>query len=111
VADAATHRGRFTAHERSTVIGSTPIPVYPPGPAWCADPGALCVEPPLGLDNPALEPSSVPPDAQATDPASTPSTPLGRDVGSLSHSGDQGLVSQPSSHVVRRGSPVTYRRF
>jgi hypothetical protein len=58
-ADADTPRGRFTAHERSTVIGSTALPVYPAGPAWCADPGAQCLEPPLGLDNPALEPSAV----------------------------------------------------
>ena len=50
-------RGRFTAVEAATVVGANPTIEYPAGPAWCADPGAQCVEPPLGLDNPALEPS------------------------------------------------------
>ena len=75
--DADVPRGRFTSHEHSTVVGGTPIPVYPPGPAWCADPGSQCVEPPLGLDNPALEHHR---EAQATpNPASgdvAPSAPL-----------------------------------
>jgi hypothetical protein len=34
-ADAAEARGRFTAHEQSKVIGSTLVPQYPAGPAWC----------------------------------------------------------------------------
>src|SRR5689334_435662 len=36
--DADTDRGRFTSHERSTVIGSSPTPAsqYPAGPAWSA---------------------------------------------------------------------------
>jgi hypothetical protein len=92
-ADADIPRGRFTEHERSTVIGSTPTPAtaYPAGPAWSADPGSQCVEPPLGFDNPALEPSVDLEQlssctAQATGPtsAAAPSTPLGQrtDVGS-----------------------------
>jgi hypothetical protein len=48
------------------VVGATPAPVYPAGPSWCADPGAQCVEPPLGEDNPALEASSLSSSPQAT---------------------------------------------
>lgn len=58
-ADAQTPRGRFTQVDAATVVGANPIIDYPAGPAWCADPGSQCVEPPLGLDNPALEPSTV----------------------------------------------------
>jgi hypothetical protein len=58
--DADIPRGRFTAHERYAVIGSTALPACPAAPAWSADPGAQCVEPPLGLDNPAIsDPSPV----------------------------------------------------
>ena len=89
LADADTPRGRFSAVENATVIGSKSgvASAYPAGPAWCADPGAQCVEPPLGLDSPDLEPASLASPAQATpSPASTvaPSIPLGveqRDAG------------------------------
>jgi hypothetical protein len=82
-ADAAMPRGRFSAVEAATVVGSNPTIDYPAGPAWSADPGSQCVEPPLGEDNPALEPSSC--EAQATGPTSDAPTPLGqRDVGSFS---------------------------
>ena len=56
--DAATPRGRFSAVEAATVVGANPTIDYPAGPAWCADPGSQLLEPPLGLDNPALEPST-----------------------------------------------------
>ena len=73
VADAAMPRGRFSAVEAATVVGANPTIDYPAGSAWSADPGAQCVEPPLGFDNPALEPSSC--EAQAPGPTSdAPST-------------------------------------
>ena len=92
LADADTPRGRFSAVENATVIGSKSgvASAYPAGPAWCADPGAQCVEPPLGLDNPALEPSmgllSSPVEQTGPTLADAPSTPSGQraDVGSLS---------------------------
>jgi hypothetical protein len=125
-ADANIDRGRFTAHERSTVVGATPGPVYPAGPAWCADPGSQLLEPPLGLDNPELEPSSLlaPAVAQATpNPASgevAPSIPLdverrGAGLGLSQTTGDPVGVSfsQPSrAFNLERdtGSPPLRRR-
>src|SRR5215472_4151819 len=100
-ADADTPRGRFTAHERSTVVGAQPTFNYPAAAAHQADPCGI--EPPLGYRIDAMpeqEPLEVSfPSPQATDPADAPSTPLGQRAGSLSHSGDHGVVSQPSSHV------------
>jgi hypothetical protein len=116
-ADANIDRGRFTAHERSTVIGSTPTPDYPAGPAWCADPGAQLLEPPLSYYDPALEPSVLAV-AQAPDPTSADahSDDVQRtDVGSLS-SGDPAGVSFASppgtSRNVYAGSlPRPHRRY
>jgi hypothetical protein len=62
--DADTPRGRFTVHEQSRVIGSSPSPAsqYPAGPAWTTDPGSQMLEPPLSpYENPALEPSELAP--------------------------------------------------
>jgi len=97
-ADADTPHGRFTAHERSSVTGATSAPSYPPGPAWCADPGSQLLEPPLGLENPALEPSLLASPAQATDGPADPSAPLDveRAGPSLSLSSDPAGVSFPS---------------
>src|SRR5215472_13995550 len=56
-ADADTPRGRFTAHERSTVVGAQPTINYPAAAAHQADPCGI--EPPLGyrIDAmPELEP-------------------------------------------------------
>ena len=87
LADALTPRGRFSAVEAQVVVGANPTIDYPAGPAWCADPGSQLLEPPLGFDNPALEPSADDV-AQATGPtlADAPSTPLGQraHVGSFS---------------------------
>ena len=117
VSDASVDRGRYTAHERSTVIGSTGLPNYPAGPAWSADPGSQCVEPPLSFDNPALElgPSLLAPPAEAQAPGPTldaTSTPLARGVGPLSSdgsapavfpaSGKRGHAVEPSSSLKRR---------
>jgi hypothetical protein len=49
-ADADQRRGRFDAHEKSTMIGSEPLPRYPQLPAsspW-AGPDLVPTEPPLG---------------------------------------------------------------
>jgi len=116
-ADADTPRGRFAQVTTATVIGSKAdaASAYPAASSsWQIQ---LPDEPPLGLDNPALEPSVLA-SAQATGPtpADAPSAPLGdADVGPLSHSGDQ----TPRSHLppgparITRdvGSPVPYRRF
>jgi hypothetical protein len=77
------------------------LPAYPAGPAWCADPGSQLLEPPLGLDNPALEPSAVllSSSGEATGPTAAPSSPLGlRGVGPSFSTGDPVGVSfsQPS---------------
>ena len=37
-ADADIDRGRFTAHERSTVVGATPVTKYDGAPNWACDP-------------------------------------------------------------------------
>jgi hypothetical protein len=73
LADAATPRGRYTEQERSTVVGANPVIDYPAGPAWCADPGSQLLEPPLGFDNPALEPSTV---FSSCSPVEQPDGPL-----------------------------------
>jgi len=90
-ADAQTPRGRFSAIDAATVVGANPTIDYPAGPTWSADPGAQCVEPPLGFDNPAFEPSTalLSSSDEATGPTSDDPSPLGRGVGSLS--------SQPNS--------------
>jgi hypothetical protein len=91
--------GRFAAVSSPRVIGETPSPAsqYPAGPAWCADPGSQCVEPPLGFENPALNPSDLEPSpALATgDSTATPSPP----VSSRSMSSE---VGSPSSRTYRR---------
>jgi hypothetical protein len=82
--------GRFSAHAAATVIGSKSevASAYPAASA--AHQIQLPDEPPLGFDNPALEP--LPSfSAQATGPTSAdaPFASLGdADVGSLSQTGD-----------------------
>ena len=61
--DADIDRGRFTTHERSTVVGASSVPQYPAGPAWCdADQG---LEPPLGVCIDAMEPCGQPHELKA----------------------------------------------
>ena len=57
--------GRFTAHERSTVIGSTPTPAsaYPAGPNWTCDP--VGPEMPLGYSIEDHEPVGQPHELRA----------------------------------------------
>ena len=62
VADASIETGRFTQINSAHVVGSTPIPRYPALPSsspWSGAQPEPGIEPPLGLDNPALEPSAV----------------------------------------------------
>jgi hypothetical protein len=85
--------GRFAQVGAAHVVGSTATPNYPQASApFQCDP--VPDEPPLGFDNPALNPSDLEPSssaAQAPDPTSNaPSlTPLSdgqrTDVGSLSN--------------------------
>jgi hypothetical protein len=65
-AEAAEDRGRFTAHEKSTVVGSTPNPAtaYPQGPAWSAT--ELPDEPPLGVSVEDHEPTGTAAEVQAS---------------------------------------------
>jgi hypothetical protein len=76
-ADADIPRGRFTAHERSTVVGATAnpygsLPKMPEGNPW-AGPDLVGDEPPLSAyDNPALEPSALP-SAEVSGPEEPPS--------------------------------------
>jgi hypothetical protein len=119
IADAAMPRGRFSAVETAYVIGSKPdaASAYPPAAPQQRDPCGP--EPPLGyrVDEMPHEPSSLlaPPDVAApTDPTSAPSSPLARDVGSLSHSGDMtadGEQSRSQSDGYVRSPVRNYRRF
>jgi hypothetical protein len=57
--------GRFAQVTNAYVVGSTALPQYPQASApFQCDP--VPDEPPLGLDNPALEPPSVLAEVQAT---------------------------------------------
>jgi hypothetical protein len=114
-ADAQTPRGRFSAVETATVIGSKAGIAS----SYSACSSALAVqlpdEPPLGLDNPALEPAR-PDEAQATDGPAGPSAPLDveRAGPSLSHSGDMtadGEQSRSQSDGYVRSPDRPYRRF
>jgi hypothetical protein len=68
-ADASEVRGRFTAHERSTVIGSAPSPAtqYPAGPNWTCDP--VPPEEPLGYSVEDHEPVGQPHELKASTPS------------------------------------------
>src|SRR5262249_29243505 len=69
LAEAEPPRGRYSAIANAQVVGATALPNYPAcSPALAVQ---LPDEPPLGFDNPALEPSSALPSvAQATGPTS-----------------------------------------
>ena len=125
LADAETPRGRYSQVTTSYVIGSTPTPATAYPAASAAHQIQLPDEPPLGFDNPALEPCSAPPVAQeAPDPTSADAPPalplaLGQrtDVGSLSSDDPttEGLAPPSASPRAQRGgvgsSPVPLRRF
>jgi hypothetical protein len=94
--DANERRGRFDAHEKSTVIGATSVPKYPAGPAWCdADQG---LEPPLGYRIDAQEPLEPSLHSPAQGNSGDPDAP--------STTAAMGLVSsagrRPSSRAYRR---------
>ena len=68
-ADAATTRGRFSAHEAATVVGAEPTINYPAASPHQHDPCGQ--EPPLGFEIDQLEPSF--PSVQAPgEPADAP---------------------------------------
>jgi hypothetical protein len=50
--------GRFAQVNAATVIGATPVPSYPQGPAWSVDPSG--VEPPLNYSVNELQPTGEP---------------------------------------------------
>jgi hypothetical protein len=62
--EAAEARGRFTAHEKSTVIGSTPTPASA-YPAAFLQHDPVPDEPALGVDVNALEPTGEPHELKA----------------------------------------------
>jgi hypothetical protein len=112
--------GRFAAISNPHIVGTSPVPNYPAASApFQFDP--VPNEPPLGWDNPALEPSAGllhSPVEQLPNPAS-PSTPLdveGAGLG-LSQTGDPTGVdtSQPSSTFITNvnvgSSPLRRRRL
>ena len=61
--DAAEDRGRFTAHEKSTVIGADATPKYP---AAFQQRDPVPNEEPLGVDINAIEPTGTPAEVQAS---------------------------------------------
>jgi hypothetical protein len=53
--------GRFAAVNPATVVGAQPLPVYPQLPSsspWSGQQPEPGIEPPLGFENPAFEPST-----------------------------------------------------
>jgi hypothetical protein len=50
--------GRFTGQTPQTVVGASPVPQYPQGPAWSIDPTGQ--EPPLGVDVNQMQPTGEP---------------------------------------------------
>jgi hypothetical protein len=71
--------GRYAIVSPQIVVGAEPHINYPAcSPALAVQ---LPPEPPLGFDNPALEPASLASPAQAPGPTSDDPSPLGRGVG------------------------------
>jgi hypothetical protein len=117
-------QGRFATVGAPRVIGSTPTPASQYPAASVAHQTELPPEPPLGFDNPELDPagvSSVSPPAATGDPASAPSGGDSASSGELdveragsssSQLGDPAVVSFPSHPdalipSVDAGSPST----
>jgi hypothetical protein len=83
-ADADTPRSRFSAHEKSVVIGSTPLPSYPEQPTnspFHHDP--VGQEPPLGFPVDQMPPVGEPHEVAASLAVETPSPPDGVRIGYL----------------------------
>jgi hypothetical protein len=62
--------GRFKTVNKTIVVGTTPAPVYPAGPAWCADPTG--VEPALGTDINFVEPCGTAAEIEASIATASP---------------------------------------
>jgi hypothetical protein len=89
--------GRYAAISSPQIVGSTALPKYEGAPNWAND--GVPNEPPLGFDNPALNPS-----AELEPPAALATTNPGREVNtSVSH-----VASIDRSGLVL--SSRTYRR-
>jgi hypothetical protein len=101
-AEASEARGRFTAHERSTVIGSAPSPAsaYPAGPAWTCDP--VGPEMPLGYSVEDHEPVGEPAEIRASI-ASLGPTPAQAPPGRSHISSVQATKPNSASDVNRAG--------
>jgi hypothetical protein len=114
VTDAQTPRGRFSAVETSYVVGSKPdiSSAYPAAAA--AHQIQLPDEPPLGLDNPALDPGPLslpPPVAQALpNPAPADATSSSDDYDDERRDAGLGLSCDPAGSNVNAGSLPTFRR-
>jgi len=110
LADADTPRGRFSVIDAAYVVGSKPdvASAYPA--ASSAHQTELPREPALGYRINDLEPSAdlLSSPAEQPGPTSDDPSPLGRDVGSLSQSGDPAGVH--FSQLQARASPPTFRR-
>jgi hypothetical protein len=64
--------GRFSGHEKATVVGAQESPAYPAAPNWAFDPAG--VEPALGIDINAIEPTGEPHEIAASIAAQNAST-------------------------------------
>ena len=117
VSEAATPRGRYSQVTTENVVGARADIASTYGACSPALAVQLPDEPPLGFDNPALEPSMAPPvsSVEVTDPTSADAlSPLGRhaDVGSFSQT-DGSAPEVPFPAPGKRGDavgPSTLRR-
>ena len=105
--EADTPRGRFTAHEQSTVIGVTSLN-YPAASAHQFDPCGP--EPPLNLDVNALEPTGEPHELRASLNASEPPT-VAAPPAAVRAQPNPADAQSPLARVGLGTSSRTYRRY
>jgi hypothetical protein len=96
--------GRFAKQTPQTVIGASPVPQYPAGPAWSHDPTGI--EPPFPLDVNQMQPCG---EAHEIAASSARSGDAGIGSGEL----DGGAVAAPasgssSSDAVETAAPPTF---
>jgi hypothetical protein len=104
-ADAEFDRGRFTATERATVIGSSETPQYPqlPSGPWSGQNPEPGIEPPLGYEIHAMQPLE-PPNGCGTSSFETPTETSSPFVGTGPASADAPSTVLPSSDEQRAGA-------